>query len=438
MKTDLCAFLRGCLYLCVIVSLTGCIVRHVDTSNATQYFPVGENSASAETGWRLSWEFIPHPQQVGEELLVLKNIDFMRGRKPDGSQEWIRVLDKLSVAGMFVPYVEGGSRFRDMYAYYTGLAQLDNSAATDRAYRPTYIHGDRIVRECTDDFVRWIETGDSYHGAARLRRGQAMTIWGMFSAYNYVYPMAFKFRDDGVLQVRIAASGQNLSQTIGPSKAHLHMGAWRLEPHLCVADNANCDSNSVVVQEVARSVVGGQEQITFGPLSIGNETGTQWQAEEFTALLLTNPDQPNGRPINCPAGGAESCFSGEPIGYAMIPVRSGSARFKANSSENFLDNEFWVTRKPTSPAPAELFYTELPQYVDGESLSGHDKVIWHKSAFNHIPRYEDMGFSSSGNGFDRDKGIALAKFTGFDLVPRNVMFSTPTYTPKPTSTAGMD
>ena len=299
----------------------------------------------------------------------------------------------------------------------------------DERIVPTYIHGKRIVRETTDDFVRWIETGpDGYHAAARLKRGQAMTLWGMFSAYNYVYPTVFKFRDDGVIQVRIAASGQNLSSQPSPSLSHLHMGAWRLEPHLCGTDNKACDPEDVAIETVSRKVVGAQEEIVLEPFNGGTEGGHDWNPNEFTALLFTNPNQPNGRPIPCASGETPPCLSNVPIGYSLVPIRYGAARFKGSASEGFLDHELWVTRKPSPPAPAEIFYTEIQAYANSESLNGFRKVVWHKSAYNHIPRYEDLGFSAN-SGFSRNEGVALTNYTGFDLVPRNLMFTTPTYTP---------
>ena len=117
-----------------------------------------------------------------------------------------------------------------------------------------------------------------------------------------------------------------------------------------------------------------------------------------------------------------------PIGYVLVPIRYGAARFKGGASEDFLDHEFWVTRRPSPPALAETFFTEVQTYADGETLTGVRKVVWHKSAYNHIPRYEDLGFGP-GNQFESNEGAAITNFTGFDLVPRNVMFKTPTYTP---------
>ena len=116
------------------------------------------------------------------------------------------------------------------------------------------------------------------------------------------------------------------------------------------------------------------------------------------------------------------------MGYALIPIRHDAARFKRYPSETFLDHELWVTRRPSPPALAEIFYTEIGNYANGESLAGHRKVVWHKSAYNHIPRYEDLGFGAN-NSFDADQGVALTNYTGFDLVPRNLFFKTPTYTP---------
>ncbi len=411
---------------------SSCAVKYTTATSTERHFPTGSSPSSSETAWRVAWTFEPHPVKAGELIWVITKAEFMRGRRTvqgRATEEWVRVLDRLAVASMFVPYVESGNRYKDFYGYYTGVAELDKTAVSRLARKPTYIHGDRVVREMTDDFVRWMENGPGgYHAAARLRRGEAMTLWGMFSAYNYVYPVVFKFRDDGVIQVRIAASGQNLRDQPSTANTHLHIGAWRLEPHLCLLGNANCQPEQIEVEKVSRRVVSGQEEIVFESLGGGVEGGDDWVGSEFTALLMKNPSQPNGRPIPCSGGATPPCTSSAPIGYALVPIRYGQARFKASATEGFLDHEFWVTRRPTPPALAEIFYTEIQSYVNGESLAGQRKVVWHKSGYNHIPRYEDLGIGTNDT-FDKNLGVAITNFTGFDLVPRNLLFKTPTYTP---------
>ena len=111
-----------------------------------------------------------------------------------------------------------------------------------------------------------------------------------------------------------------------------------------------------------------------------------------------------------------------------MPIRYGVARFKGSPSETFLDHEFWVTKKPAPPGLAERFYVDVDTYANNEPLGGNRKVVWYKSAFNHVPRYEDLGFGLN-NSFSSDQGVASTVFTGFDLMPRNLMFKSPLYTP---------
>ncbi|MEM7482022.1 MAG: hypothetical protein AAF481_12675 [Acidobacteriota bacterium] len=410
----------------------GCSLVKSSANYTQQNFPVGSSNSNAETAWRVTWAFEPHPYDANEQIWVLTGAEFMRGRKTVNGQsveDWVRVLDRMAVAAMFVPYVENGNRYADFLGYYTGLAQLDAKALNKQAYKPSTLYQDKLMKERTDDFVRWMEVGPGgYHAAARLRRGQAMTLWGMFSAYNYVYPVAFKFRDDGVIQVRIAASGQNLAHAPIASNSHLHMGAWRIEPHLCALGNSSCSPDQVNIEKVSRRVVNGQETIVKENFNGGTEGGTDWNPDEFTALLATNPTEANGRPIPCTGGQTPPCTSQEPIGYALLPIRFGRARFKASQTEGFLDHELWVTRRPSPPDPAEIFFADVSTYANGQSLSGQRKVIWHKSAYNHIPRYEDLGIGQN-NSFNKHDGVAITNFTGFDLVPRNLMFKTPLYTP---------
>ena len=124
-------------------------------------------------------------------------------------------------------------------------------------------------------------------------------------------------------------------------------------------------------------------------------------------------------------------LSREPVGYALLPIRRGLARFKdpgAGTSEDFLDYDFWVTRKPGPGSVAQTLYTDVHRYVSNrEPLDQQHKVVWHKTAYNHIPRYEDLGFAPNSFDFSKNNGVALTVYAGFDLVPRNLMHVTPGY-----------
>lgn len=447
----------------IVVLLLACAIGLVNATSVTAgpvtlsqndfAFAIFPSTAThindVESAWAVKWKFEPHPNKPGEYIWVISDAFFLRkifDVNKNSSFEWIKVLDRLAPAAMFVPYVENGQRYRDIAAYYTGIASLDQASAPQTSLRNASILHENmlgstrrpvVMQELTDHFVRWMRVGPGgYSGVAKSKRGEALVLWSMFSAYNYVYPTKFSFRDDGVIEARMAASGGNIANAPIKKNTHAHMAAWNMELNLCAYRSTTCDESHVEIKTVSRRVtnIGAstQEEIILESFNNGVEGGADWVPEEFTALLISNPRQPNLRPIDVDQ---HVELSREPIGYALLPIRRGTAQYKApglpgsppNNSEDFLDHVFWVTKKPNSTALPETLFTQVQNYANNEPLSGNPKVIWHKTAYNHIPRYEDLGFNPNNFGFDKTQGVALTSFAGFDLVPRNLMHVTPGY-----------
>ena len=73
-----------------------------------------------------------------------------------------------------------------------------------------------------------------------------------------------------------------------------------------------------------------------------------------------------------------------------------------------------------------LRFIDVPTYVElGRVLDGEPLAIWATAAVQHIPRTEDFGPID----YDAFQGLALAMWTGFDLMPHNLWDRTPLYVP---------
>jgi Cu2+-containing amine oxidase len=185
------------------------------------------------------------------------------------------------------------------------------------------------------------------------------------------------------------------------------MAAWRMEFDL---GNANANRLEMVERRVdARSLISTDNR----PFNKGREGGEVWDPLKFSALKITNSATKNRHdpPRN--------------IAYLLRPLRTGTVR----TGFPFTHNDIWVTRlRPENPARAfdnvgpELRFVDVPKNVaKPEAIEGKAVVVWHQSGLNHIPRTEDFGRS----GYNAFEGVAVAAWTGFDLVPVDLWHQTP-------------
>src|SRR4051812_22593294 len=77
-----------------------------------QYFPAvpdGTTRSPSQSGWRIRYDVLaPGNHSYGRSgVLQFSSIEFMRGNKPDGSLDWIKILNNLAMAEMYVPYNDG-------------------------------------------------------------------------------------------------------------------------------------------------------------------------------------------------------------------------------------------------------------------------------------------------------------------------------------------
>jgi Copper amine oxidase, enzyme domain/Putative peptidoglycan binding domain len=395
------------------------VVTDAQAQSMTRYFPAapaGQPQPPRQSGWRITWRVTPKGTYAAGEILVFDSIEFMKGLLPDGREDWIRVLNQLAMVEMYVPY-QSGNFYEDVNGQSFDLTELGNDALPAFGSIDARISADRkVVTEVVGDGVRWTDHGQQQN-TFRVRRGQALRIWGVFKAGNYSYVMQYDFADDGRISVRVGGTAQNLVSldTLHGDEmneaVHLHMGGWRMEFDLG-APAAN------VIEVVEREVdpETGVGRIATRPFNQRREGGEDWNPDKFTVLSIMNSRTMNRhQPPHA-------------VGY-MLKTRSLGRLRDRREDKTYTLHDFWVSRRVPDGRPApELRYVEVAlKTARPQSIEGRSVVIWHQAALQHIPHGEDFGAGGIPGqpSYDRDMGAAIAHYTGFDLVPMSLWHQTP-------------
>jgi Cu2+-containing amine oxidase len=390
-----------------------------------QYFPVtvrGEPPAKRESGWRINWRILPTAKdKVAQHgygraaVWELQGIDYMKGYRPDGSEDWVRILNRMALAEMYVPYNQYKQEFFDITNYDFHMTRPNPSFFPKAGIVSARIHADGVVAsEIVDDHVRWIDNNHiNQRGEVedKVLRGQVLVLWATFFSENYRYVLRYGFSDDGTISVRVGGTAENFFQLYDKKgvshdyATHLHMGGWRMEFNL---GNPRTNTVEMIERDHDQS---GRPFTNRRPFNNGREGGEIWDPTKFSVLRITSGQTKN---------------RAEPprlIAYTLKPVRSGSVRTK----QDFTKADFWVSRlQPDDPARVqrglELRFIDVAKNVlpKPEPLQDRPVVIWHQTGLNHIVRNEDYGVSGR-----KEEGAAINSWTGFDLVPSNLWHRTP-------------
>jgi primary-amine oxidase len=371
-----------------------------------QYFPaapVGAPSLPVETGWRIRYQILQPLTHGygGSAVWELQSVEFMRGYDQLGQPDWVKILNNLALAEMYVPYFDGYEVWdiQGLSGFVPASAAFIPNAGVIRAdVQPD----GAVIAEVVDDHVRWM----SY--ANQVRRGQRLDLWATLSAGNYRYIIRYSFLDDGTIRVRAAGTGPNLrSEPVGTKGGmHVHLAAWRMEFDL----GAPAANQLHVVERVADPDSAAAD-LAHRPFNNGVEGGEVWNTERLTTLMIEN------------ASVDDRHTPPHKIGYKLVPVRAGSLR----TFRKYTQNDVWAARL-TGPngTTDRLRFIDVPTYVElGRVLDGEPLAIWATAPVQHIPRTEDFGPID----YDTFQGLALVMWTGFDLMPHNLWDRTPLYVP---------
>jgi primary-amine oxidase len=340
-------------------------------------------------GMRTAWKVQYSTPKPGGGLCI---VGAYFKRSP--GDEWIKVIQDLRLSEIFVPY-NNGTRIYDLGS--RGSKGLLEATPDDAGPHGTILHK-YIIKEVADTGLQW-----KFY--KKSRRGEELRLWATLGVGNYNYITHYAFRDDGTIQVRMGATGQNFGGHY--TTGHMHHSCWRI-------------NFGVVTEGNTVKVVRRQEPIpnfkgkdaareVEEDFNDGVEGGIDWVDREFTHLRVLSTKK-NGH--------------GHLMGYELLPlIRPGTPRHVFNPKEAFTRHDFWVTPYKWD----EQYYVRLPEFVKQKrSIRNADVVVWYQAPMYHIPRDEDGVFPMKNNRPVR-QGVTLTMWNGFDLRPRNLFDSTPLY-----------
>jgi hypothetical protein len=188
----------------------------------------------------------------------------------------------------------------------------------------------------------------------------------------------------------------------------MHNYYWRLDFDL------NGTATDDQVEEIEFTPNGTQDQFTRALTTFNTEVSRAVSPITFRSWRIKDAVTNNA--------------DGHAISYELQP--DPAHLFHGPSSEPFTQNEFYVTVNKT----CEKFVSHNPTtggcgnnvtaFVNGESLSGADLVVWYGLSFHHLPRDEDQTYMSP-------------HWSSFKIVPRDWSATNPMVgasTPTPTAT----
>ena len=358
--------------------------------------------------WQMCWE------TRALEGIVLHDITYTAPGQPTRM-----VLAQANLAQIHVPYDDNGARFHDLSDYGLGGGNLNDLTPAD-------CPNGTLVRDGTKDVLcqQIQSTGYALKYYTTQQQGSALNLFSVSHIGMYNYVSELRFHDNGSIEFGVGATGQlqrissdpiygwplnNGSTTYGV--AHLHNYYWRLDFDL----NGTPNNDQVDQIEFAANAL--QDQFTLGVTPLTIEAARAVSPVTFRSWRIKDTAANNS--------------DGHAISYHL--EAEPAHLFRGPSYEPFTQNEFYVTVNKTCEKYASHNPTgtgcgnNVAAFVNGESLTGADLVVWYGMTFHHLPRDEDQAFMSP-------------HWSSFTIVPRdwsatNPMVGVGPITPSPTPTA---
>ncbi|MEZ5537087.1 MAG: hypothetical protein R3F02_15870 [Thiolinea sp.] len=319
--------------------------------------------------WDMCWE---HRSREG---IVLHKVHYT---PQNGTRRM--VFNEAAIAQIHVPYDDNGVRYHDVSDYGLGNRYM-SSLSTDECVGGTLLTFGTKPVVCQQIESR----DDAYSYGDNRLQGDALSLFSVskIGAYNYI--PTWRFLDDGGIDLMMGATGalqrygdsskQDHGWLISANKvgiAHLHNFFWKLD-----FDLAGSGRDDYV------------EEINFIQ-SNGQKIREMTRYNQETASDV-DPDTLRMWRI---ADGNISNSKGQPISYE-IRLHQANHRDTGPDTEPFTKHDLYVTRYNR----CELFASHNPStggcadnladFVNGESLTGEDIIVWPSTTFYHMPRAED-------------------------------------------------
>jgi primary-amine oxidase len=316
--------------------------------------------------WQMCWE------ERAIEGIVLHDVTYT---PPGGAA--VLVLAQANLATLHVPYDDNGARFYDETDYGLGGGNLQDLTSADCPGGTLLLNGSKH-----DLCMKRTNRGYEYKSYSSVAQGTQLDLFSVSAIGTYNYVVAWHFQDDGAIRPEIGATGQlerygGTTATGWPvgggriAVAHFHNYYWRLDFDLAGATGDK-------VQQLA---------------AVPNATRDQWTTVRTTLTTETaaNVDPATSRSWRVIA--ATKNTDGHAMSYELLP--GNTTVFHGPAYEPFTRNEVYVTVY----APCEQFVAHNPTtggcpsditgFVNGQTLTGADIVVWYGLSFHHLPRDED-------------------------------------------------
>lgn len=337
--------------------------------------------------WDLCWSV------RAQEGIVLSQIHYT---SPGGTRR--KVLQEASLAQIEVIYDDGGATF--YYGSEPGLgdASLLSLSAADCPDGVLLNQGERPLL-CQQTAGR----GYLYKYYTEQRQGHALTLFSAAQIGQHLYIVQWRFQDDGMIEPTVGEGGRLLRQGRDPDYGwpvaadgavgigYITNYWWRLDVDL--GGNGAHD----IVEEIEVNATDSNTRRVSTLTPLNSETAR-----------TTDPDRKRSWRVR---DGALTNNDGHALSYHLDPKHAGY-RYVGPATQPWSQSDFYVTvaracerlavQNPTTDGCAG----NVAGFVNGESLTGADVVLWYRVTAHRLPRAEDTP-------------VLGVQWQGFQLLPRD-------------------
>lgn len=326
--------------------------------------------------WDMCWE------RKDREGIIYSDIHYTT---PSGIER--KVLSEAAIAQIHVPYDDNGARYHDVSDYGLGMpSYLNDLQAIDCP------SGTRLQEGGKNMVCRSLITGEvsAYDNGVSIPT-EMLSVYSVshVGAYNYI--PEYRFYDTGMIEPIMGATGRLQRYGSDPAEgwsvrtgtnpigiSHLHNYYWKLDFDL---GNSGTDDIFEEIEFVAED----STNTTFAKSVTAFSTETSRSMQPSTKRFWRVRDD------------TEQNADGFPISYDILALETGH-RDTGPTSEPWTFDDIYATRyracerfishNPSDPGGCGS-NGDVSDFVNGESLTNEDLVLWFGITFHHIPRDED-------------------------------------------------
>jgi Cu2+-containing amine oxidase len=399
--------LRTWASLAAVAALAGAVPVALHTAeaagsfNCSAPFQIDEVLANGAR-WQMCWE------RREAEGIVFHDVTYT----PIGGQP-TEVLGSAALAQIHVPYDDNGARFHDLSDF--GLGGIDTEdpefSTMQLLDQPADCPDGALIDDAGYDLLCQSELpiGYGYKDYDNQIQATTLNLHSTSCIGAYCYVASWNFDDDGTIRPEVGATGslqrddgnRHNGWPIGGGRfavAHMHNFYWRLDFDI---DGTPTDDR-VEQMETLPAPNSGHQILNNRRIAITTEAARRVAPGSFRSWRVRDLTTRNA--------------DNHPISWELMPNTDNI--FRGPAYEPWTHRELYVTRNrgcqrfaSHNPGTGGCA-SNLASFVNGESLSGQDLVVWYGSSFHHLPR-------------DEDEDHMHPHWTGFSIIPRDLSAENP-------------